>query len=248
MIGNHGVRLQRRRPFMVIKAIFLDAAGTLIKPARQVGTSYSILAEKYGMAVPPAEMTERFRCCFKDSLPLAFPGATGSELMALERAWWRDLVSRVFEPWDRFERFDDYFAELFEYFAGAAAWTVYPEVPATLAALKARGLVLDVISNFDSRLHRILAGLGIADHFDDVIVSSAVGYAKPDPRIFQAALQRHGLDVTQAVHIGDSETNDLRGASAVGLKAILLNRSHQGASLVGSCVSSLDEILPLVFG
>jgi putative hydrolase of the HAD superfamily len=106
---------------------------------------------------------------------------------------------------------------------------------------------LDVISNFDSRLHRILAGLGIAGHFDEIFVSSAVGHAKPDPRIFQAALQRHGLDAAEAVHIGDSETNDLRGARSVGLKAILVDRSRQGASLVASCVSSLNEIFSLVF-
>ncbi len=206
-----------------------------------------MIAGKYGMNVAPAEITERFRYCFKASLPLAFPGATASQLTALERAWWKDLVLRVFEPWGRFERFDDYFAELFEYFAGAAAWVLYPEVPATLAALKERGLGLDVISNFDSRLHRILAGLGIADHFDAVFVSSAVGHAKPDPRIFQAALQKHGLDAAQAAHIGDSESNDVRGASSVGLKAILVDRSCQRSSLVSSCVGSLNEIFPLVF-
>lgn len=232
---------------MAIKAIFLDAAGTLIKPARPVGSSYAIIAGKYGIDAAPAEITERFRCCFKASPPLAFPGASTLQLTALERAWWKDLVLRVFEPWGRFDRFDEYFTELFEYFAGAAAWTLYPEIPATLAALKERGLVLDVISNFDSRLHRILAGLGIAGHFDEIFVSSAVGHAKPDPRIFQAALQRHGLDAAEAVHIGDSETNDLGGARSVGLKAILVDRSRQGASLVASCVSSLNEIFSLVF-
>ncbi len=233
---------------MAITAIFFDAAGTLIKTARPVGESYAIIAKKYGIDVAPAKLTERFRCCFEGSLPLAFPGATGAQLAALEQGWWKDLVLRVFAPWGPFERLDDYFAELFEYFAGAAAWTVYPEVPATLENLTVRGLALNVISNFDSRLHRIFAGLGIADQFNEVFVSSAVGHAKPDPRIFQAALQRHQLNAAQAVHIGDSEINDVGGAQSAGLKAIMVNRSGQHGSVAAPCVSNLTEIFPLVSG
>jgi putative hydrolase of the HAD superfamily len=107
---------------------------------------------------------------------------------------------------------------------------------------------LDVISNFDSRLHRILTGLGIANHFDEIFVSSAVGHAKPDPRIFEAALQKHQLAAAQAVHIGDSEINDIGGAHSVGLRAILVDRSCQRGSVVAPCVSSLNEIFPLVLG
>lgn len=232
---------------MAIKAVFFDAVGTLIKPARRVGESYALLAAKYGLNVASSELTERFRCCFDAAPPLAFPGANLSHLGALERDWWRNLVLRVFEPWGRFERFDDYFAELFEYFAGAAAWKLYPEVAATLSALKQRGLVLDVISNFDSRLHRILAGLGVGECFDEVFVSSAVGHAKPDRRIFQAALQKNGLTPGQAAHIGDSETNDIRGATAAGLKAILIDRDAQQSSPGLSRVNSLDEIFSILF-
>lgn len=232
---------------MAIEAVFFDAVGTLIKPARRVGESYALLAERYGLNVASSELTERFRYCFDAAPPLAFPGANLSHLGALERDWWRNLVLRVFEPWGRFERFDDYFAELFEYFAGAAAWKLYPEVAATLSALKQRGLLLDVISNFDSRLHRILAGLGVGECFDEVFVSSAVGHAKPDRRIFQAALQKHGLTPGQAAHIGDSETNDIRGATAAGLTAILIDRDAQQSSPGLSRVNSLDEIFSLLF-
>jgi len=232
---------------MTINAVFFDAAGTLIKPARRVGDSYAMIANKYGVDLAPSDLTERFRLCFDASPPLAFPDAAATQLALLERDWWKDLVARVFAPWGTIERFDECFSELFEYFAGASAWTLYPEVAATLDALKERGLILDVISNFDSRLHRILAGLGIADRFDEVFVSSAVGHAKPDARIFQAALRKHGLAPGDAAHIGDSETNDVRGAREVGLKAILVDRSgHETPH--GSCrVTDLNEILPFLF-
>jgi putative hydrolase of the HAD superfamily len=232
---------------MTIRAVFFDAAGTLIKPARRVGESYAMIANKYGVDVAPSDLTERFRLCFDASPPLAFPDAAAAQLAVLERDWWKNLVARVFAPWGSIERFDDCFAELFEYFAGASAWTLYPEVAATLSALKQRGLILDVISNFDSRLHRILAGLGIAECFDEVFVSSAVGHAKPDARIFQAALRKHGLTPGDAAHVGDSETNDVRGARDVGLKAILVDRSGHGTSHSSCRVTDLNEILPLLF-
>ena len=94
---------------------------------------------------------------------LAFPGAVGEQLVGLERDWWKQLVTAIFKPWGRFENFDAYFDELFAYFATPGAWSLYPEVLETLATLKKRGMILDVISNFDSRLVRILDGLSVAD-------------------------------------------------------------------------------------
>ncbi|HEX9270649.1 MAG TPA: HAD family hydrolase, partial [Candidatus Binatia bacterium] len=159
---------------MAIKAIFFDAAGTLIKPARRVGETYAVLARKYRIEVSAAEIAERFRLCFHSAPPLAFPGAPAARIEDLERAWWKDLVRRIFEPWDGFQRFDDYFAELFAYFAQPDAWTLYPEVAETLSALEKRSIVLSVISNFDSRLIGILEGLGAANWFEHIFVSSRV--------------------------------------------------------------------------
>ncbi len=176
---------------MTIKAVFFDAAGTLIKPARRVGESYAALAATHGKDVLASDITARFRVCFDLAPRLAFPGVTESNLGALERDWWKQLVRRVFEPWSPFEKFDEYFTELFAYFAEPGAWSLYPEVPETLSALKQRGLILGVISNFDSRLVRVLNGLGAGSSFEEIFVSSRVGYAKPDPRIFQVALNRH---------------------------------------------------------
>ena len=63
-----------------IKAVFFDAAGTLIKPARRVGESYAAIAAKYGKDVSPAELFERFRICFDGAPPLAFPGAATADI------------------------------------------------------------------------------------------------------------------------------------------------------------------------
>src|SRR5262245_51871311 len=178
----------RRLSSMTIKAVYFDAAGTLFKPARRVGESYAAIAEKYGKKVSPSDLFERFHVCFDGAPRLAFPGAPSGEIDRLERDWWRSLVNRVFEPFGRFDRFEEYFAELFDYFAEPKAWALFPEVRETLSMLKQRDVKLAVISNFDSRLLRILEGLGIGSWFSDVFISSRIGYAKPDRRIFEIAL------------------------------------------------------------
>ena len=231
---------------MAIKAIFFDAAGTLIKPARRVGETYAVLARKYGIEVSAAEIAERFRLCFHSAPPLAFPGAPAARIEDLERAWWKDLVRRIFEPWDGFQRFDDYFAELFAYFAQPDAWTLYPEVAETLSALEKRGMVLSVISNFDSRLIGILEGLGAAHWFEHIFVSSRVGYAKPDQQIFHTALERHSLKAGDALHVGDSEEKDLHGANKAGLKGVLVERNGESNSNPSLRITSLRGIFPLL--
>ena len=227
---------------MAIQAVFFDAAGTLITPVRRVGESYAVIARKYGMAVSPSEIAGRFRLCFESAPPLAFPGAAAAEIAILERDWWKRLVQRIFEPWGRFETFDDYFAELFAYFAQPESWALYPEVLETLSALKERGLILDVISNFDSRLIDILHGLGTAAHFQEIFISSNVGHAKPARGIFEAALSRHGLAAESAIHVGDGPESDVRGALDAGLRAILVDREG-GESELPLRVSNLKEIL-----
>lgn len=231
---------------MAIQAVFFDAAGTLIKTVRKVGESYAAIAAKHGVNVSPAELNGRFHMTFGGAVPLAFPGADPSAIDALERRWWKTLVRKVFEPWEPFEQFDNFFDELFDYFSQPQTWTLFPEVLETLGALKERGLILDVISNFDSRLIRILHGLGAAEWFDEIIVSSRVGHAKPDRRIFQVALRKHGLVPADAAHVGDSEENDLRGANAAGLRAFLVDRGAESSSPTQGRIVDLKEILPFI--
>jgi putative hydrolase of the HAD superfamily len=246
MLASLQLALSTPHLAMTIKAVFFDAAGTLIKPARSVGESYAAIAAKHGKEVSSTNITERFRTCFDAAPRLAFPGATEDTVAALERDWWKSLVAQVFEPWSPFVRFEEYFAELFAYFASPNAWTLYPEVLETLTSLKERDLILDVISNFDSRLVRILDGLGAGAQFENIFVSGRVGYAKPDRRIFNAALSCHGLAPAQALHVGDSEINDLSGANQAGIKGILVERGKTSAAPASDRINSLRSILALL--
>jgi putative hydrolase of the HAD superfamily len=231
---------------MAIKAVFFDAAGTLIKPVRPVGQTYACLAESHGMKVSASEISRRFRTCFDASPPLTFGPISTESIHRLERDWWRELVYCVFEPFGRFHQFDRFFAELFSYFAQPEAWTLYPEVRETLSILRQRGMILDVISNFDSRLIDILEGLDLGGCFDEVFISSRVGHAKPAQEIFYTALQRHKLAPNEAMHVGDSKENDLCGAANAGLTGVLIDRNPNLAPTTIHRIKSLNEIMSIL--
>ena len=206
------------------RAVLLDATGTLFDVARPLGDAYSELARAFGGDLDPGAMTDGFRTAFADTTPMAFPGRRGADLDRAERGWWRAVVERVTGAAGGVPEFDAYFDRLYAHYASAPAWRVYPEVPEVLAALRERDISLAVVSNFDSRLPRLLDALGLAPFFDAVVCSGAVGAAKPDVVIFTHALAALGVDASEALHVGDSRVNDYEGARGAGIEALLVKR------------------------
>ncbi len=230
-----------------IKAIFFDAAGTLFTVNGSVGEIYARLAREHGKEVAVTDLELGFRRAFAVAPPMAFPGASPEHIPALEKQWWKTLVHDVFAPLGVFPRFDSYFDALFTFFAQAEAWRLYPETLTTLATLKSRGLIVGVISNFDSRLFNILDGFGITQLFDPLVISTQAGAAKPDREIFTQALALARVEAREALHIGDSYDADIVGAHTAGLTAVLVDRraQNQGAGDYLT-VSSLAELLHLL--
>lgn len=90
----------------------------------------------------------------------------------------------------------------------------------------ALGLKLGVVSNFDSRLREILRVCGLLSHFSFLITSEEAGIAKPNPAIFEQALQKCGVPAASVAHIGDHYVNDYLASRSVGIHAFLLERRN----------------------
>jgi putative hydrolase of the HAD superfamily len=123
-------------------------------------------------------------------------------------------------------KFDEYFEEVFRVFAGIRGWELYSETRDSLQRLRKAGFILGIISNFDSRILTVCTDLEIFEYLDSIQISSREGAAKPDPQIFRKALQHHGLLPREAVHVGDSLEDDVKGAVEAGLIPIYLNREQ----------------------
>jgi putative hydrolase of the HAD superfamily len=102
----------------------------------------------------------------------------------------------------------------------------YPEVTEALGALRAAGLRLIVVSNWDVSLHEALAQTGLTPLLDGAISSAEVGVAKPAPAIFERALVlAGGIPPAAAVHVGDDVAADVAGARAAGIAPVLVARN-----------------------
>ena len=73
-------------------------------------------------------------------------------------------------------------------------------------------------------MNPICRELGLEPYLDFVVTSGEVGADKPEPLIFLTALQRAGVDASQAVHVGDQYNLDVLGARGVGITPILIDR------------------------
>ena len=142
------------------------------------------------------------------------------------RGWWHDFLRRLCRRLDLAEPSPFAAAELFDRFAQAEAWQVYPDVWETLQTLRDHGVRLGVVSNWDERLPKLLDRLDLVRHFDVVVVSSAVGLEKPNPRIFKHCLEQLGVEPEEALHIGDGPIDDVEGAMAAGMRALRIDRAE----------------------
>jgi putative hydrolase of the HAD superfamily len=104
---------------------------------------------------------------------------------------------------------------------------VEPDTTSVLEALRARGLVLGVVSNADGRIAGDLAKNGLGTHFETVIDSHVVGVEKPDPAIFHLALAALGMTAAESLYVGDVFGIDVVGARRAGLDAVLLDTLGQ---------------------
>ncbi len=213
--------------------VCLDAAGTLFQVRGSVGAIYAKIAVAHGL--PDREdlanvIEHRFRQAFAAMPVPVYRFGDRIHNDRVDQQWWRELVTRVMEGLGPLS-FPDFFDRVYVAFADPSAWEIYPEVDGILENLRARGLRLAIVSNFDSRLLPVCEGLGLSDAVDAVIIAADAGVAKPGPGIFDTAVRRFGLQPADALHVGDSLTEDAEGASSAGLLAVHLQRDWSDAAI-----------------
>jgi len=220
-----------------VRAVLLDALGTLVE------------------LQPPAPRLRRLlvRAGFEVSEERAAAG------FAAEIAYYLDHHLEGADP-ERLERLRDRCAEEMRRaldlpgldhagarraMLGALEFRPYPDVLPALRELRERGPALVIASNWDCSLPEWLDPTGIMELVDGVVTSAEVGAAKPDPRVLERALAIAGAAPGEAVHVGDKVDNDVEGARAAGVRAILVQRRGEPPPGV-EAVRSLRELAALL--
>ncbi len=104
---------------------------------------------------------------------------------------------------------------------------MFPDSEKALESCSSLGLKLGVVSNFDSRLEELLRVCGLLSHFSFLITSEEAGIAKPNPTIFNQALQKCGVPAASVAHIGDHYVKDYLASRSVGIHGFLLDRQNE---------------------
>ena len=225
-------------PRTVLRAVLFDVDFTLSRPGPELGPgAYRNVGAMHGLALDPA-LYEAARLAAIDDLR-AHP-----ELVHDEEIWIRftedivrgmggdaggargcavDMVHR----WEVHENFD-----------------LYDDAVPVLATLRKHGLALGLISNGQrdlegfARHHRLDVNVAVG--------SKSHGRTKPHASIFDVALAGVGANVHEAVMVGDSHHDDIAGARALGMRAVLVDRDDQYPDEPERIVSLLE--LPAVLG
>jgi putative hydrolase of the HAD superfamily len=200
------------------RAVFFDAVGTVLHPYPGAPVVYAAAAARYGLPADPGAILDRFREAFR------------LEEAADEQAGWLTSEGRELARWRTIVRAtvpgapDECFDELFHHFARPGAWRVSDDAPALFAHLADRGLTLGLASNYDSRLESVLAGRPeLAPLAGLVVISSRVGVRKPGAGFFERLTELAGCRPDEVVLVGDDYENDFLGATAAGMRAVLLD-------------------------
>ena len=135
-----------------------------------------------------------------------------------------------------------WFDAYFEHYR--AAWVLHDDALDCLAAI-APPARIGIITNGDPAFQqRKLDQVGLSPFMEQVIASGALGYAKPDPRIFRHACDLFGVDPADAVYVGDRLGTDAIGAASAGLLGVWLDRG--GAATVEQLQQARDAGVPVI--
>lgn len=222
-----------------VRAVFFDAVGTLIHPTPSAPEVYAAVAARHGLALDPAEVRRRFVAAFRAEEEVdRAAGWVTSE--AREEGRWRRIVARTLPVADG----EACFRELYDHYARPEAWAVDPAAGAVFAALRGRGLTLGLASNYDRRLEAVADGHpALRGLRPNLVVSSQVGWRKPGGGFFAAVRRVAQAEAHEIALVGDDVENDVLGAAAAGLHAVLLD-PHGRNPQAKSRVTTLLELLP----
>jgi putative hydrolase of the HAD superfamily len=217
--------------------VLFDALGTLIHLEPPAPRLRSELERRFGMRITPAESERAIAAEITYYRSHFDQGRDEASVRQLRRHCAAVLGSSL--PHGASLPID----ELTDTLLASLEFTVFADVQRTLETLRARGTRLIVVSNWDVSLHDALGRLGVTPLLNGVLTSAEAGVRKPSPAIFGQALTIAEASASEALHVGDSVTEDVAGAREAGIEAVLLRRDGRPGPAGVRTVTTLTELL-----
>jgi putative hydrolase of the HAD superfamily len=222
------------------RALLIDAMGTLVSLCAPAPLLRSELRTRFGVAVSETQAQRAIRAEIRFYRAHMREGRDAAALARLRHGCAEAMRAAVAGSAMADMAADDLVTALL----ASLRFCAYPDAPDALRRARAAGWRIVVVSNWDVSLTEVLERVGLAPLLDGVVTSAAVGKGKPDPGIFSHALAIAGVSADEALHVGDTIAEDVRGAQAGGIRVVLVNRhgaeppAIPGVPIIGS----LDEL------
>jgi HAD superfamily hydrolase (TIGR01549 family) len=227
--------------WLEIDTLFLDAGGVLCHPS---WTRVSAALASEGVHITAAALAAAEPLAKRDIDEATVIGATDDK----SRGW--IYFNKVLEHAGvtLCEATDAALAVLREYHRIDNLWEDVPaDVVPALDEFRALGLTLVVVSNANGRLRHLFDRLGLTRHFDVLLDSYEWQVEKPDPRLFQIALEQAKAQPHRTAHVGDLFHVDVAGARAAGLReGILLDAANLYSHVDCRRIRRLDELTNVI--
>jgi putative hydrolase of the HAD superfamily len=222
-----------------MRALLLDALGTLVALDPPGPRLRAELSERVGIEVSEAEAQRAIDAEIGYYRAHLDEGRDQVALAAL-RGRCAEVVRDALPARDSIVALDG--AALTGALLAALRFTAFPDARPAILAARRRGERVVVVSNWDVSLHDVLADTGLAALLDGIVTSAEAGARKPDRAIFERALQIAGCAAAEAVHVGDSVSEDVDGASRAGIEPVLVRRDDGAGPPGVRTIASLAEL------
>ena len=231
-----------------LRAVFLDIGDTVMRPNPSWEHVYAMAFAEFGVDVTPEQLYDALRRAYHHGGWGMEEGFEPTEETSFRRTV--EIDARAIAELGLAPMPDEFFRRLAELFMITSHWHIFPDAYPALTALKERGLVVGAVSNWVWNLPELLHALDLVRHFDFIAASARIGFEKPNPRIFEWALEQARVAADEVIHVGDHVGADVEGARGVGIGGVLIDRfdrySADDIPAGVPVIRSLAELLPIV--
>jgi len=210
----------------VIKAVFLDWFNTLARfePPREELQCQAL--QEFGIEASPKQVMRGLlradRFWFDEDIKSKVTARSPEEQAEVGLRYQEILLTEAGVEVTK-ELFPKIVQKVQELYKGVT-FTLFEDVLPTVKTLKGQKFILGLLTNLNRDMAPICRQLGLEPYLDFVVTSEEAGGDKPQPPIFLAALERAGVNASEAVHVGDQYKIDVVGARGVGISPILIDR------------------------